>query len=101
MVDLQKDLQNPQELLEGVRLELYPDEVYVFTPQGEVKELPRGSTPVDFAYSIHTDIGNQCVGARVNGKMVPLRHELDTGDVVEVQIEGFPALRNRIEWEKE
>ncbi len=59
MVDLQKELKNPQELLEGVRLELYPDEVYVFTPNGEVKELPRGATPVDFAYAIHSEVGDQ------------------------------------------
>ncbi len=84
MVDLQKDLTNPEDLLEGVRLELYPDEVYVFTPQGEVKELPRGSTPVDFAYAVHTEVGNTCVGAKVNGRMVPLRYELQNGDTVEI-----------------
>jgi GTP pyrophosphokinase len=84
MVDLQKDLTSPEDLLEGVRLELYPDEVYVFTPQGEVKELPRGSTPVDFAYSIHTEVGNSCVGAKVNGRMVALRYELQNGDTVEI-----------------
>jgi len=84
MVDLQKELQNPQELLEGVRLELYPEEVYVFTPRGEVKELPRGATPVDFAYAIHTEVGNRCTGAKVNGRMVPLRHELQNGDTVEI-----------------
>ena len=84
MVDLQKELQNPEELLEGVRLELYPEEVYVFTPRGEVKELPRGATPVDFAYAIHTEVGNRCTGAKVNGRMVPLRHELQNGDTVEI-----------------
>jgi GTP pyrophosphokinase len=84
MVDLQKDLKNPQELLEGVRLELYPDEVYVFTPTGEVKELPRGATPVDFAYAIHTQVGDRCSGAKVNGRMVPLRTELVNGDTVEI-----------------
>jgi GTP pyrophosphokinase len=84
MVDLQRDLTSPEELLEGVRLELYPDEVYVFTPRGEVKELPRGSTPVDFAYAIHTEVGNTCVGAKVNGRMVPLRYELQNGDTVEI-----------------
>jgi GTP pyrophosphokinase len=84
MVDLQKDLQNPQELLEGVRLELYPEEVYVFTPRGEVKELPSGATPVDFAYAIHTEVGNRCTGAKVNGRMVPLRSELQNGDTVEI-----------------
>ncbi len=84
MVDLQKELKSPEELLEGVRLELYPDEVYVFTPQGEVKELPRGSTPVDFAYAIHTEVGNTCTGAKINGRMVPLRYELQNGDTVEI-----------------
>lgn len=84
MVDLQKELKSPEELLEGVRLELYPDEVYVFTPKGEVKELPRGSTPVDFAYAIHTEVGHTCTGAKVNGRMVPLRYELQNGDTVEI-----------------
>ena len=84
MVDLQKDLKSPRELLEGVRLELYPDEVYVFTPTGEVKELPRGATPVDFAYAIHSQVGDRCNGAKVNGRMVPLRTELVNGDTVEI-----------------
>ncbi len=84
LVDLQKDLKTPEELLEGMRLELFPDEVYVFTPQGEVKELPRSATPVDFAYAIHTEVGNTCTGAKVNGRMVPLRHELQNGDTVEI-----------------
>ena len=84
MVDLQKELKNPQELLEGVRLELYPEEVYVFTPTGDVKELPRGATLVDFAYAIHTEVGNRCTGAKVNGRMVPLRTELQNGDTVEI-----------------
>jgi GTP diphosphokinase / guanosine-3',5'-bis(diphosphate) 3'-diphosphatase len=84
MVDLQRELKSPEELLEGVRLELYPEEVYVFTPQGEVKELPRGSTPVDFAYAIHTEVGNTCTGAKINGRMVPLKYELQNGDTVEI-----------------
>ena len=84
IVDLQKDLKTPEELLEGVRLELYPEEVYVFTPTGDVKELPQGATPVDFAYAIHTEVGHRCTGAKVNGRMVPLRHELSNGDVVEI-----------------
>ena len=84
LVDLQKDLKSPQDLLDGVRRELYPEEVYVFTPTGEVKELPRGATLVDFAYAIHTEVGNRCTGAKVNGRMVPLRTELQNGDMVEI-----------------
>ncbi len=71
-------------LKELVNLDLFPNEVYVFTPQGDIKVLPRGSTPVDFAYHIHTELGHRCIGARVNGKIVPLKHELQNGDVVEI-----------------
>ncbi|MGC8657539.1 MAG: RelA/SpoT family protein [Desulfomonilaceae bacterium] len=84
MMEWQQDLEDPREFLENVRVDLYPDEVYVFTPKGEVKEFPRGSTPLDFAYSIHTEVGNSCIGARVNGKMVSLKYELATGDTVEI-----------------
>ena len=84
MMDWQQDLEDPREFLENVRVDLYPDEVYVFTPKGEVKEFPKGSTPLDFAYSIHTEVGHRCVGARVNGKMVPLKYELKNGDSVEI-----------------
>jgi GTP pyrophosphokinase len=75
---------DPDEFLENVRIDLYPAEVYVFTPQGEVKDLPRGSTPVDFAYMIHTEVGHQCTGAKINGRLVPLQYELKTGDIVEI-----------------
>ncbi|MCL5124924.1 MAG: bifunctional (p)ppGpp synthetase/guanosine-3',5'-bis(diphosphate) 3'-pyrophosphohydrolase [Deltaproteobacteria bacterium] len=84
MMEWQQDLEDPREFLENVRVDLYPDEVYVFTPKGDVKEFPRGSTPLDFAYSIHTEVGNSCIGARVNGKMVSLKYELITGDTVAI-----------------
>jgi len=84
LVDNQENIGNPDEFLENVRIDLYPDEVYVFTPHGEVKTLPKGATPVDFAFMIHTEVGNQCTGAKVNGRMVPLSHELVTGDTVDI-----------------
>ncbi len=84
ILDWQKELEDPREFLDMVKVELFPDEVYVLTPKGAVKQLPKGSTPVDFAYSIHTEVGHQCVGARVNDKIVPLRYELQSGDVVEI-----------------
>ena len=74
----------PKEFLDSVRLDLFPDEVYVFTPRGDVKALPDGATPVDFAYTVHTDVGHHCVGAKVNGKLVPLRYTLHQGDIVEI-----------------
>jgi GTP diphosphokinase / guanosine-3',5'-bis(diphosphate) 3'-diphosphatase len=77
-------VRDPQEFLQNLKIELYPEEVYIFTPAGEVKALPRDATPVDFAYAIHTDVGHQCTGARVNGKMVPLRTRLRNGDIVQV-----------------
>jgi GTP diphosphokinase / guanosine-3',5'-bis(diphosphate) 3'-diphosphatase len=88
MMEWQKDLDDPREFLENVRVDLYPDEVYVFTPTGDVKEFPKGSTPLDFAYSIHTEVGHRCTGARVNGRMVPLKYELKTGEVVEIITSG-------------
>src|ERR1700687_396814 len=80
---LEQEVRDPQEFIQNLKVELYPDEVYTFTPKGQVKAFPRGATPIDFAYSIHTDVGHQCVGARVNGKMVPLRARLKNGDIVE------------------
>ena len=84
LIENQENFLDPGEFLENVRIDLFPDEVYVFTPRGEVKTLPRGATPVDFAYIIHTEVGNQCTGAKVNGRMVPLPYELKTGDIVEI-----------------
>jgi GTP pyrophosphokinase len=84
LVENQEDFKNPDEFLENVRIDLFPDEVYVFTPRGEIKTVPSGATPVDFAYLIHTEVGNQCVGAKVNGRIVPLQYELKTGDTIEI-----------------
>ena len=84
LLEWQKEVRDPQEFLQNLKIELYPEEVYIFTPKGEVKSLPRDATPVDFAYAIHTDVGHQCVGARVNGKMVPLRTKLRNGDIIEI-----------------
>jgi GTP diphosphokinase / guanosine-3',5'-bis(diphosphate) 3'-diphosphatase len=84
LLEWQQEVRDPQEFLQNLKIELYPEEVYIFTPKGEVKALPRDATPVDFAYSIHTDVGHQCVGARVNGKMVPLRARLRNGDIIEI-----------------
>jgi GTP pyrophosphokinase len=84
LLEWQQDLRDPREFLETVKIDLFPDEVYVFTPKGDVKQFPVGSTPVDFAYSIHTQIGQQCMGAKVNGKIVPLRYPLKNGDIVEI-----------------
>ncbi len=84
LVENQENIKNPDEFLENVRLDLFPDEVYIFTPTGDVKSFPKGATPIDFAYKIHTEIGHQCVGAKINGRMVPLKYQLQTGDIVEV-----------------
>jgi GTP pyrophosphokinase len=84
LLESQNDTGDPKEFLDTVRLDLFPDEVYVFTPKGDVKALPEGATPIDFAYAVHTDVGHHCVGAKVNGKLVPLRYTLRQGDIVEV-----------------
>jgi len=84
LIDWAREMREPSEFLSTLKVDLYSDEVYAFTPKGKVVALPRGATPVDFAYSIHTAVGHQCVGAKVNGQMVPLRHPLSNGDVVEI-----------------
>jgi GTP pyrophosphokinase len=84
LVENQETFRDAGEFLENVRLDLFPDEVYVFTPKGDIRGLPKGSTPVDFAYLIHTEIGHKCVGAKVNGQMVSLPYVLQTGDIVEI-----------------
>ncbi len=84
LLEWQRDLKDSDEFLESLKVDLFPTEVFVFTPKGAVKEFPAGATPVDFAYAIHTDVGNRCSGARVNGRMVPLKYKLRNGDVVEI-----------------
>ncbi len=83
-LEWQKDLQDPEQFLENLKTELFEDEVYVFTPKGLIKVLPKGATPIDFAYSIHAEIGNHMVGAKINSKMVPIITELKSGDIVEI-----------------
>ncbi|MGB8475566.1 MAG: bifunctional (p)ppGpp synthetase/guanosine-3',5'-bis(diphosphate) 3'-pyrophosphohydrolase [Candidatus Acidiferrum sp.] len=84
LIEWSQELQEPGEFLSTLKVDLAPVEVYAFTPKGRVLEMPRGATPVDFAYSVHTEVGHQCVGAKVNGQMVSLRHEIVSGDVVEI-----------------
>src|ERR1700690_3332453 len=84
VVEWQRDVSDPSEFLSTLKIDLYPEEVYTFTPKGKVVVLPRDSSPIDFAYSVHTEVGHSCVGAKVNGRMVPLRHRLHSGDIVEI-----------------
>jgi GTP pyrophosphokinase len=84
LLENQQDTNDPAEFLDSVRVDLFPDEVYVFTPKGDVKALPEGSTPIDFAYAVHTKVGEHTVGSKVNGKLVPLRTALRQGDIVEI-----------------
>ncbi len=88
LAQFQKDLKDPAEFLESVKIDLFPDEVYVFTPRGDVRMFPRGATLIDFAYAIHTEVGDHCSGARVNGQLAPIRDRLRNGDVVEVTTSG-------------
>ncbi|MCI0657999.1 MAG: bifunctional (p)ppGpp synthetase/guanosine-3',5'-bis(diphosphate) 3'-pyrophosphohydrolase [Acidobacteria bacterium] len=96
IMEWQQELRDPRDFLKMVKVELYPEEVYAFTPQGQVKSFPRGATPVDFAYSIHSEVGHHCLGARVNGKLVPLKTELHNGDIVEILTN--PAHRPSQDW---
>ena len=84
VVEWQRDVSDPNEFLSTLKVDLYPEEVYTFTPKGKVVVLPRDATPIDFAYTIHTEVGHTCVGAKVNGRMVPLRYKLHSGDIVEI-----------------
>jgi len=84
LLDAQQEIENPREFMSNLKVALFPEEVYVFTPNGDVRSFPKGATPIDFAYSIHTDIGNQCIGAKVNRSIVPLKYQLQNGDTVEI-----------------
>jgi GTP pyrophosphokinase len=84
LLESQQELKNPREFMSNLKMALFPDEVYVFTPNGDVKSFPKGATPIDYAYSIHTDIGNRCIGAKVNRNIVPLKYQLQNGDAVEI-----------------
>ncbi len=84
VVEWQRDISDPNEFLSTLKIDLYPEEVYTFTPKGKVVVLPRDATPIDFAYTVHTEVGHACVGAKVNGRMVPLRYKLRSGDIVEI-----------------
>ncbi len=84
ILEAQQEIKNPREFMSNLKVALFPEDVYVFTPNGDVKSFPRGATPIDFAYSIHTDIGNQCIGAKVNRTIVPLKYQLRNGDRVEI-----------------
>jgi guanosine-3',5'-bis(diphosphate) 3'-pyrophosphohydrolase len=110
VMDWQREAADPKDFMESLKIDLYSDEVFIFTPKGDVVELPRGATPIDFAYAIHTEVGHRTVGARVNGRLVALTHELESGDSVEViaskgqaspsrdwlQIVSTPRARNKI-----
>jgi guanosine-3',5'-bis(diphosphate) 3'-pyrophosphohydrolase len=94
LLEWQQEVRDPQEFIQNLKVDLYPGEVYTFTPKGQVKSLPRDSSIIDFAYTIHTDVGHRCIGARINGKMVPLRTRLQNGDIVEVVQNGsMPPLQ--------
>ena len=90
LLDWQKELKNPQDYMESLKLDLFEDEVFVFTPKGKVLNLPRKSTIIDFAYAVHTDIGHNCIGAKINGQMVPIESMLENGDIIEIIVSKTP-----------
>jgi GTP pyrophosphokinase len=95
LIDWHRELSGAEEFLESVRTDVFSDQVFVYTPKGDVKDLPKGSTPLDFAYRIHTDLGNRCIGAKVNGKLVPLNTELHNGDIIEILSSKAPRAPSR------
>ncbi len=98
LLDLHGDFRDPHEWLESLKIDLFKDQVFVFTPKGDVIDLPAGSTPVDFAYRIHTEIGNHCVGAKVNARMVPLNYVFKNGDVAEIITSFRSGVRPSLDW---
>jgi GTP pyrophosphokinase len=98
VIDWQQETADPGDFLDSLRYEINANEVYVFTPLGDVQSLPAGSTPVDFAYAVHTEVGHRCIGARVNGRLVPLESKLDHGDVVEVFTSKAPGAGPSRDW---
>jgi GTP pyrophosphokinase len=86
LIDWHRELSGAEEFLESVKTDIFIDQVFVYTPKGEIKDLPKGSTPLDFAYRVHTELGHRCIGAKVNGKLVPLNYQLSNGDVVEIVV---------------
>ena len=96
LLELQQDTHSPEEFLEFLKIDLYQDEIFVFTPQGDVKRLPKGSTPIDFAFHVHTEVGLKCQGAKINGRIAPLHRELKSGDTVEI-LTG-PGARPSRDW---
>ena len=91
LLELQQDTHSPEEFLEFLKVDLYQDEIFVFTPQGDVKRLPKGSTPIDFAFHVHTEVGHHCQGAKINGRIAPLHRELKSGDTVEILTSPSPS----------
>src|SRR5246127_3542339 len=99
IADVERQTDDPIEFLEALKLDLEQDEVYVFTPKGKVIALPARSTPVDFAYAIHTEVGHRCIGARVNGRLVALERKLENGEVVEVFTSKAPNAGPSRDWQ--
>ena len=98
LLDLHSDLRDPHEWLESLKIDLFKDQVFVFTPKGDVIDLPAGSTPVDFAYRVHTEVGHHCVGAKANGRMVPLNYVFKNGDVAEIVTSFRPTVKPSLDW---